>query len=253
MTDKRNIVIKVKYPVSGKATKNIEPKMITEWDVKKILIALGILVIILASLFYVINSDTPENNSDNAALGVNTIEKNLPLPPENNPVETKKPVIPKPIAEKSNSSAKPTKETTKISKSTDSVTVKKTIKNQANEKVIKEPGYSRLNHNLTRAALVYDINNKEPAGETVRTVNISKRKPTWVYYFTELKSMNGQKVYHEWLKNGELVSKQKLSISGDEWRTSSRKLLTDSEKGNWAVRLVDEHGQLLNEKTFKVE
>jgi len=106
---------------------------------------------------------------------------------------------------------------------------------------------------VSRAVLTYDLNNKEPAGEITRTVNVSEKNPTWIYYFTELKSMNGRRVYHEWLKNGVLVSKQELIISGDSWRTSSRKLFTDSTKGNWAVRLVDEHGQLLNEKNFKVE
>ncbi|MGZ5007213.1 MAG: DUF2914 domain-containing protein [Methylobacter sp.] len=253
MTDKRNIVIKVKYPVSGKAAKNIEPKIITEWDVKKILIAAGILVFILVALFYLISKDTQRNDSDNAELAVNTIEKNLPLPPENTPSEIKKPDISKPIMANGNPPIKPPKELAKKIKPTDDITTKKAITKSANEKVIKEPGYPKTTHNLTRAVLVYDINNKEPAGEIGRTVTINKRKPTWVYYFTELKSMNGRRVYHEWLKNGALVSKQKLIISGDVWRTSSRKLLNDSEKGNWAVRLVDEHGQLLNEKTFKVE
>ena len=106
---------------------------------------------------------------------------------------------------------------------------------------------------MTRAVLTYGINNKEPAGEIAKAVNVGEKNPTWVYYFTELKSMNGNKVYHEWLKNGVLDSRQELIISGDAWRTSSRKLLADSAKGNWTVRLIDEHGQLLNEKSFKVD
>ena len=73
-----------------------------------------------------------------------------------------------------------------------------------------------------------------------------------VYYFTEINKMNGHKVYHEWSKNGAVVSRQELSILDDAWRTSGRKLMTDNAQGKWSVRLVDENGRLLNEKTFKV-
>ena len=75
MTDKRNIVIKVKYPVSGKATENLAPKMISEWNVKRILLAIGALILVLASLFYVINNDTQDTDSDNTTVIVNAIEK----------------------------------------------------------------------------------------------------------------------------------------------------------------------------------
>jgi len=121
------------------------------------------------------------------------------------------------------------------------------------KKTIKGQDSSKDNHTKVRASLTYRVNNKEPAGDTVRTVNTKHKKPVWVYYFTELKAMNGNKVYHEWLRNGSVVSKQALVISGDTWRTSSRKLISDTEQGNWSVRLVDEKGRLLNEKNFKVE
>ncbi len=253
MTDKRNIVIKVKYPAPGKAIENFAPKMITEWNVKRILIAAGALVLILAALFYVINNDTQKIDSDNAALVVNTIEKKITPQIETKEVEIKKPDISKQVVAKNNSLIKPLKESNKKNKPTADITVKKAIKKQPNEKVIKKIGYSKFNHNVTRAVLTYDINNKEPAGEILRTVNVGRKKPAWIYYFTELKSMKGSRVYHEWLKNGVVVSKQEMTISADVWRASSRKLLTDSEKGNWAVKLVDGHGQLLNEKIFKVE
>lgn len=248
MTDKRNIVIKVKYPVAGKAAEQLAPKMITEWNIKRILFAAGALVLILVSLFYLISNDTQETDINNAEV-VNTQETPQVEVKE---TETKNLDIPKQAVEKTNSSVKPKIESNKKLKQTDDAKVKENIKKQSNEKVIKELGYSKVNH-VVRASLTYEINNKEPAGDIVRTVNAKHKKPVWVYYFTELKAMNGSKVYHEWLKNGAVVSKQALVISGDTWRTSSRKLLSDSEQGNWAVRLVDEKGRLLNEKKFKVE
>jgi len=250
MTDKRNIVIKVKYPVAGKSAENLTPKIITEWNIKRILLAAGALVLILVSLFYVFSDDTQEAEITNAE-SVNTLE--IPAIPQDKDTEIRKLDIPKQTAGKTSSSVKPKKEPNKKIQQPDDTKVKEVIKKQPDQTSIKEHEYSAAAHNVVRASLTYDINNREPAGGAVRTVNVNHKKPVSVFYFTELKEMNGRKVYHEWLRNGEVISKQTLVISGDNWRTSSRKLLSDSEQGNWSVRLVDEKGRLLNEKKFKVE
>jgi hypothetical protein len=253
MTDKRNIVIKVKYPVSGKATENVAPKMVTEWNVKRILIAAGVLVLILASLFYAINRDRQETGLDNNAVIDSAVEKQETPPVEVKTAETRNLDISSQSSEESSSLVKPIQELNKKNKQTTDIAVKESIKKQPDKKVNKERGYSEDNHNVSRAALTYRIDNKEPVGEVVHTIDVSRKKPVWVYYFTELKAMKGRHVYHEWLKNGVTVSRRTLIISGNNWRTSSRRLFSDSEKGNWAVRLVDEKGRLLNEKKFNVE
>lgn len=253
MIDKRNIVIKVKYPVSGKATENPAPKMITEWNVKRILLAGGALVLILSSLFYVINNNTQETDSDNTAAIVSAAEKQVIPEDEGKEAEIKGRDISNQTGEKANSSVKSAKELNRKNKQTADMAVKEVIKKQANNKLNKEHEYSDGNHNVSRASLTYRIDNKNPAAEIVKVLDVSHKKPVWVYYFTELKAMKGKRVYHEWLKNGEVVSRKASVISGDSWGTSSRKLLSDSEQGNWTVRLVDEKGRLLNEKKFKVE
>lgn len=252
MTDKRNIVIKVSYPVSGKATGDLlTSKMVTEWNVKRISLAVGVLVLMLASLIYVINNDTQKIGVDNATVLIDAIEKQATPSDEVKETEIKNLEIPKQAVAETNSLVKPKKDPNKTNKQTPSNPVKEVIKKQLNEKVIKEHEYSKAN--VQRASLTYAINNKEPVAEIVKAVDISHKNPVWLYYFTELKAMKGGKVYHEWLRNGVIVSRQALVISGDTWRTSSRRLLSDSDKGNWTVRLVDKNGRLLNEKSFKVE
>lgn len=262
MTDKRNIVIKVKYPVSGKEAEKFTPKMVTIWNIKRILVAAGVLVFIVAGLIYVFIKDPQESNAgqyqeentpDNAELVINLPQENATLP-----VEIKEPEIKKDISQKltakANTKNKPENEPNKKNRPISKTSVKSDLKKQVSKQDINDRRYSKVNNNVTRAVLTYSINNKEPAGDEVtQAVEVDGKKPTWVYYFTELKSMNGSKVYHEWLKNGVLDSRKELNISGDAWRTSSRKLFADTEKGNWTVRLVDEHGQLLNEKSFKVD
>ncbi len=239
MTDKTNIVIKVKYPVSGKVAEKLAPKMVTEWNVRRILVAAGVLVLILAVLFYVINNDVQDPDPDI----VSAVDKQAAPQGEVKEAEN----ISTQEGDNVSPSVKSIKKPNKIN--TQTAAGKEVIKKQAN----KEQAYLEVNHNVSRASLTYKIDNKEPVGEVVRTIGINRKKPVWVYYFTELKAMKDKRVYHEWLKNGVMVSRQALVISGDSWRTSSRKLLSGSDKGNWAVRLVDEKGRLLNEKKFKVE
>lgn len=253
MTDKKNIVIKVKYRKPGKApaAEEFTPKIITEWNVKRILIAVSVLIVVLAVLAYIIINDNDENIPGNSESSASTVEQELALPPENKEIEIKRADIPRQVETKNSPLIKPLKEPIKKNRSTIDIADKKVVKKQFDEKAVK--GYSKDRYNVIRAVLSYDINNKEPKGEVPKTVFLNGKKPTSVYYFTELKSMGNNKVYHEWLKDGVTVSKQELAISGNTSRTSSHRLLTNSAKGNWVVRLVDGHGQLLNEKIFKVE
>ncbi len=61
MVDKRNIVIKVSYPLSGKATETSSPRVITEWNVKRISIAFGVLMLILVSSLLVLHGADQQN------------------------------------------------------------------------------------------------------------------------------------------------------------------------------------------------
>ncbi len=242
MTDKKNIVIKVKYPASGRATEDYVPipQIITEWNVKRILLAVGVIVLILVALVYFIGKDTPDTDLGNSSVSPEAIVNT----PEKQEVPQEITII-QPVVDGTSNSVKPKKE------KTDAIEVKNVAKKSPNHKLIKEPRQTKVN-NVRRALLTYEINNKEPVGEVAGTVNVSQKKPALVYYYTELRKMNNRKVYHEWLKNDAVVSRQEMILSADRWRTSSHKLLADNDRGNWAVRLVDEDGQLLNEKIFKV-
>lgn len=253
MTDKRNIVIQVKYPISGKAALDLAPRMITEWNIKRILLAASMLILVLTFLCHIIYKDRQNIDPDNVAMTVHAAEKQLAPQLEFNEIETKNMgILTQGIAKKS-LLANSIKEPNKNRQQAAEIPVKKIIKEHPNKKVIKELASLKVNTNEVRAVLTYEINNKEPVGEIVKTINIRKKKPIWVYYFTELKEIKGSKVYHEWLKDGIVDTRRALIISGNRWRTSSRKLFSDAEKGNWTVRLFDENDRLLNEKNVKVE
>lgn len=122
------------------------------------------------------------------------------------------------------------------------------------ERIVKTNGKpeNEVNKNIIRALLTFKINNNEPEGEIILPLKLSKNKSTSVYYFVELAAMKGQTVYHEWLLDGKLITRKKVNISDDTWRTSSRQLFAYTARTNWKARLVDEKGQVLNEIHFNV-
>jgi hypothetical protein len=120
------------------------------------------------------------------------------------------------------------------------------------EQIVNAPVKSKteVKKNIIRALLTFKINNNEPEGEIALPLKLSKTNSTSVYYFVELNAMKGKTVYHEWLLDNELITRKKVNISDDTWRTSSRQLFAYSDRTNWTARLVDETGQILNEIHF---
>jgi hypothetical protein len=192
MENKKNIVIKVKYPSADKMAEHdvSASKVITEWNIKRIVLALLGAALITVALFSLFKQDTKK------------------------PALQPKAAVP--------------------------------------EKVVYAPVKSKteFKKNIIRALLTFKINNNEPEGEIALPLKLSKTNSTSVYYFVELNAMKGRTVYHEWLLDNELITRKKVNISDDTWRTSSRQLFAYSDRTNWAVRLVDETGQILNEIHF---
>lgn len=105
---------------------------------------------------------------------------------------------------------------------------------------------------IRRAVLAARIIDKEPADEIVRGVTVPPGQLKTAYYFNELRGMTGKILYHEWLRDGVSVMKEPLQVGADRWRVSSHKTFDDKAAGQWTVRLLDDTGKLLDEKTFAV-
>lgn len=194
MSEKKNIVIKVKYSADEKKVNdNIsDPKLITEWNIKRIALALGGLLFFIVIIF---------------SMTIKNTEK-----------------------------------------------IEPTLQNILPDKVVSRPENNNtdVSNNITRAFLTFKIDNNEPAGKIDIPVKLSKYKSTSLYYFVELTGMKGRTVYHEWLLEGKLITRKKVNISNNNWRTSSRQFFANSDKTNWMVRLVDENNKVINELNFSV-
>jgi Protein of unknown function (DUF2914) len=123
------------------------------------------------------------------------------------------------------------------------------------EKVVNAPAQPKINtaKTVARSQLTSEIERNEPVDTLKLPLKIGKKETLGVYYFVELRGMKGKTVYHEWLLNGDLVSRKKVNISADPWRTASKQVISYTINNDWAVRLVDEAGNKLNEKAFNLD
>lgn len=106
---------------------------------------------------------------------------------------------------------------------------------------------------VVRAQLTHEIRKSEPVDKIALPLKIAKKETLWIYYFIELKGMKGKVVFHEWWLNGELISRKKVNISADPWRTASKQVITYTTNNDWIVRVVDESRNKLAEQSFNLE
>jgi hypothetical protein len=268
MTDKKSIVIKVKYPVQGRQPEKAlsAPQMITEWNVKRIALALGAMILAIALPLYSYfsrDSHQPPVMPDKVAG------------PEINrgaAADSKKDTEAKAVSHDNIADAEP-KQQLPIIKSEVNKEVAEPVKSKLEENTGKEKSGIKVNetakkppvilekkniikehasNKVVKSQLSYKIFNKTPVDIIKSTVRVSKTKAVWVNYFTELKGMNNRTIYHEWIKKGKVVTRQRLNISAGRWRTASSKLFNHTAEGHWHVRAVDEKGRLLDQKEFNI-
>jgi len=237
MEDNQNkIVVKVKYQgLNKEGKKETEPQMVTEWHTGRIVGAFVIFLLFIMLPFYLFDEDEPSQPINTSPV-VDTVMLNNELPKK-----IIKPVdviisVPEPIVR--------IKEPSISVKSSD-------IKNNNIEKVLKTELKILSNKNVVRAVLAKGLYNKEPVGDIVLPLVLNNTEASRVFYFTEIINMKGQYLYHQWLRNGQMVYKRRIGILGNRWRASTNKLIPYSKVGSWTVRLVNKQGVILNEIKFE--
>jgi hypothetical protein len=100
---------------------------------------------------------------------------------------------------------------------------------------------------VARAQFTTDVVNREPVDQLV-TVDGSYDS---IYYFTDLRNLQGRTVTHRWEHNGWVASEVPFNVGGPRWRVYSRKSLKPNMPGKWTVVVVDESGWPLHASIFE--
>jgi len=239
MKEENKLRIQVKSKTEQRMMEDLHAEIITEWDVKKISIAVLILLLIVISglAYYFLTSDKKGvqghkiEHKSSLALAI----KNNDQVKAVNKIKEKKPPL-KPI---------------EIVKVETKPLLKPAVELQAAVKIKKQPLEIKT-ANIKRGVLAQKTINKEPSGEVNLPFLVNKENARSITYFTELLNMKGNSVYHEWIMGGKLIYKRKINILGNRWRVSTRKLFTYASTGEWQVRVVSEQGDILHELSFSV-
>lgn len=70
-----------------------------------------------------------------------------------------------------------------------------------------------------------------------------------VFFFTELRNMEGTTVTHRWSLNGAVMAEVSFNVRASRWRIYSSKTLLPEWRGDWVVDVVDENGTVLETRT----
>lgn len=74
---------------------------------------------------------------------------------------------------------------------------------------------------------------------------VDAAKVTQLALYSEVHGLNGQNIEHLWYYEGKLMTRIKLPVKLNYWRTYSRKEFDASQKGEWRVEILDPQQNLL--------
>ena len=100
---------------------------------------------------------------------------------------------------------------------------------------------------VARDAFTSAIEDREPVDNLTQIPNSQQR----VYYFSDLRGLEGQIVTHRWEYNDQVMAEVKFKVGGPRWRVYSSKNLLPEWQGKWTVVVLDESGWPLKASMFE--
>lgn len=114
----------------------------------------------------------------------------------------------------------------------------------AEEPLIPDPQWQ-----VARAQFTSAIRDREPVDQLV----VASPLISEVYFFTDLRHLEGRTVTHRWEYEGRVVSQVPFKVGGPRWRVNSKKEIEPDQVGEWVVTVIDESGWPLYSEMFRYE
>jgi hypothetical protein len=106
-----------------------------------------------------------------------------------------------------------------------------------------------MDRRIARAQFTTEIVNREP----VDRVLVVSPPVQEVFFFTDLRHMEGDTATHSWRYRGELISQVSFDVGGPRWRVYSKVRLEPYQFGDWSVTVTDGSGWPLYTELFRFE
>ena len=115
-------------------------------------------------------------------------------------------------------------------------------------------GSESTSDKVTRMQLAASMQGLEPGPPIHLPIRLGQGQVRTIYFFTELRGLNGRSVLHRWEWNGRVMQERQLQPASQSWRTYTGMGITGDMKGSWRVSAVDAaSGKILAEQRFNVE
>ena len=114
----------------------------------------------------------------------------------------------------------------------------------AEEALMPDPNWK-----VARAQFATSIKNREPVDQVV----LAAPPVTELYFFTDLRHLDGRTVTHRWEYEGQLISVVPFVVQGPRWRVFSMKEIEPEQIGEWSVTVVDQSGWPLHTELFRYQ
>jgi len=99
---------------------------------------------------------------------------------------------------------------------------------------------------VARSAFTSAIEEKEPVDQITELSNDKSK----IFFFTEIRGMEGHTIIHRWEQGGEVRAEVSFNVGANRWRVWSSKNLQSSWLGEWSVSVMDEGGNTLAQEKF---
>ncbi|MEW8116884.1 MAG: DUF2914 domain-containing protein [Candidatus Thiodiazotropha sp.] len=100
---------------------------------------------------------------------------------------------------------------------------------------------------VARAQFTTAVVDREPVDQIVKL----DAQATRIFFFTDLRNLQGRTVTHRWEYDGQVLSEVDFEVGGPRWRVYSAKSLDPGEPGKWTVFVIDESGWPLHATIFE--
>ena len=112
-----------------------------------------------------------------------------------------------------------------------------------------EPSPPNQTNRVVRTVLTDTLRKHQPMQALAGILPISDVTKRF-YFFTEVQNVSSRRFMHRWEYRGKAVAQIPFSPSGKNWTGSSSKQIPTHMQGAWRVVLVDERSAELNSVTF---
>jgi hypothetical protein len=117
------------------------------------------------------------------------------------------------------------------------------------EPAVTAPAETLAEGSVVRAIFTSSIQDREPVDQLTEATTDAGQ----IYFFTELRDLQGQTVQHQWKYEDQVVTNMNFNVGAARWRVWSSKSVQPERIGVWTVSVINGNGNVIAMKTIELK